>query len=151
MELLDTDCIVESIWPWLGNYDNEALPIYQQETGYNNKDIRMVLKNNWSVSKFKFWPELVDKEKLVNIDLTQFYEMCHYSQLNLYEIECIKDMRRKAQKCRSSLKSQAKMKVTDTNLEKKVGFLYDEKLRLQREKSVLRDEIYHYKYLLEIN
>ena len=150
MESLDTNIIAESIWPWLGGSGESNDQHSQNESGFY-KDVRLILKDNWSVLNCKSWIELVDKEKLVKIDLTQFYEICHYSQLSLQEMECIKDMRRKAQKCRSSLKSQAKMKVSDIDLEKKVGRLFDEKLALEQEVWYLRNEILFYKESLAIN
>ena len=150
MESLDTSIITESIWPWLGQSGEPNNQHSQYESGFY-KDIRLILKNNWSVLNCKSWIELVDKEKLVKIDLTQFYELCHHSQLNLQEMECIKDMRRKAQKCRSSLKSQAKMKLTEIDLEKKVGRLFDEKILLEEEKFLLHDEIRYFKNSLVNN
>ena len=150
MESLDTSILAESIWPWLGQSGEPNNKHSQYESGFY-EDIRLILKNNWSVLNCKSWIELVDKEKLVKIDLTQFYELCHRSQLNLQEMECIKDMRRKAQKCRSSLKSQAKMKLTEIDLEKKVERLFDEKLNLEQEIWYLRDEILFYKESLAIN
>ena len=150
MESLDTNIIVESIWPWLDQSGEPNSQHSQYESGFY-KDVRLILKNNWSVLNCKSWIELVDKEKLVKIDLTQFYEVCQYSQLNLQEMECIKDMRRKAQKCRSSLKSQAKMKTSNINLEKKVERLSDEKNLLEQEMFYLHDEIRYYKESLAIN
>ena len=149
IDFLDSNNIIESVWPWLAqNGDSICSP---QNVPEYCKDVRLILKDNWSVLGFKYWMQMVDKDKLVKIDLTEFYEMCHYSELSSEEIECIKDLRRKAQKCRSSLKSQAKIKISEMNLEKKVELLSEEKYNLQYELVNLTNEINIYKKLLSLN
>ena len=149
MDFVDSNKIIESLWPWLAqNGDNICS---SQDIPDFCRDIRLVLKDNWSVLGCNYWIELVDKDKLVKIDLAQFYEMCHSSELSTDEIEYIKDLRRKAQKCRSSLKSQAKIKLSELSLEKDVDFLSKEKTNLQHELEDLCHEISFYKKLLGVN
>ena len=150
IDFLESNNIVESIWPWLA-HNGDPICSYSSNVPEYRKDVRLILKDNWSVLGFKNWTELVDKDKLVKIDFTQFSEMCHYSELTSEEINWIKDIRRKAQKCRSSLKSQAKVKVSEMNLEIKVNLLSDEKMNLQHEMVDLSNEISIYKKQLSLN
>ena len=111
-------------------------------------DICMILKDNCSVVRSGDWLKRIDKTKLINVSLCHFYQICGDSNLKKDEIIHLKNLRRRAQKCRSSLKSQAKVKKKETRLEKKVELLCVEKNKLQQELFSLCQEVHYYQSFL---
>ena len=136
--------IIDSVDPWLSDIQ---IPLDSRIEKDESCNIRLILKDNLSVLSSNDWQKLISKDKLISISLSQFYQICLNSNLNMEEINYLKDMRRKAQKCKSSLKSQAKMRMTEMSLEKKVELLFAEKNDLQKEQCNLYQEIMYYQSL----